>query len=107
MDGKLKNLLSLKENGMNYQKKNLLYCKKLKIMNLIDNDDYLSVFDGLSEIEIKEIISKNIENMCDLEKLSVKDFLKHGKVSGSFFMALRNIIKETQKQMLTKIEKIL
>ena len=76
-------------------------------MRIIDNDEYNSIIEGLSDYEIKKIIADNFENMADLEILSIQDFIIFRKVSGSFLLAIKKTIREAERQMLIKFEKLL
>ena len=42
----------------------------------------------------RDLIKKHIEDWNGLGKLSIDSFAKHGKVSGSFLMALESMMEE-------------
>jgi hypothetical protein len=51
----------------------------------------------------RELINKHIEGWGGLEQLSIKHFEETGKVSGSFFMALKAMMDEyAERKVKTK-----
>tara|TARA_R100001377_G_scaffold77112_1_gene54249 strand:- start:668 stop:919 length:252 start_codon:yes stop_codon:yes gene_type:complete len=49
---------------------------------------------------MKELIKKHLEGWQGLEKLSITHFEETGKISGSFFIALKEMIKEDRAEQL-------
>jgi len=49
---------------------------------------------------MKELIKKHLEGWQGLEKLSITHFEETGEISGSFFIALKEMIKEDRAEQL-------